>query len=175
MEPKKKLKKFNEFKTKKKNEFVPLDINYVANEPMRQYRYMMEFPLGDTMFNCFVNCELPSASIRRGHLGFGVGEFLSDYQPQWQPIQVVIRDVIGDETHRNLFYSRIRDWFNDYNITGRKINSTISRLDPTGVVISRWDLRGCFCSSLHYSNTYLDFEQPELEITLHYDYCTIVM
>jgi hypothetical protein len=169
MEPKKKLKKFNEFKAKKKSEFVSLGINYVAYEPMRQNRYLMEFPLGDTMFNCLVNCELPSVSITRGHREFDM------YRPQWQPVQVVIRDVIGDETHRNLFYSRIRDWFNDYNITGRKINSTISRLDPTGVVISRWDLRGCFCSSLHYSNTYLDFEQPELEITLHYDYCTIVM
>ena len=169
MEPKKKLKKFNEFKTKKKNEFVSLDTNYVAHEPMRQYRYMMEFPLGDTMFNCFVNCELPSVSITRGHREFDM------YRHDWQPIQVVIRDIIGDETHRNLFYSRISDWFNDYNFNGRKINSTISRLDPTGVVISRWDLRGCFCSSLHYSNFYLDSEELELEITLHYDYCTIVM
>lgn len=164
MEPKKKLKKFNEFKVKKKNEFVPPDITY-THEPMRQNRYLMEFPLGDTMFNCFVNCELPSVSITRGHREFDM------YRHDWQPIQVVIRDIIGDETHRNLFYNRIRDWFNDYNITGRKINSTISRLDPTGVVIGRWDLRGCFISAIHYSNAYTDDNVPELELTLHYDFC----
>jgi hypothetical protein len=171
MEPKKKLKKFNEFKTKKKSEFVSLGINYVAHEPMRQNRYLMEFPLGDTMFNCLVNCELPSVSITRGHQGFGMGDFLSHYQQEWQPIQVKIRDVIGDDENRRLFYDRIRNWFSDYNYTGRKINSTILRVDPVGTTISRWDLRGCFVSAIHYNNTYLDDVEPELEITLHYDFC----
>jgi len=171
MEPKKKLKKFNGFKTKKKNEFIPPGIIYVDQEPRNQNRYLMEFPFGDTMFNCWVNCELPSVSITRGHQGFGMGEFLSHYQQEWQPIQVKIRDVIGDDGNRRSFYDRIRNWFSDYNYTGRKINSTILRVDPLGVTISRWDLRGCFVSAIHYNNAYLDHTEPELEITLHYDFC----
>ena len=171
MEPKKRLKKFNGFKTKNKNEFIPPGIIYVAHEPMRQNRYLMEFPLGDTMFECWVNCEIPSVSMRTGRLGFGGGEFLTHYQQEWEPIQVKIRDVIGDERNRSLFYSRMRDWFSDYNYTGRKINSTISRMDPTGVVVDRWDLRGCFVTAINYSNAYLEDTEPELEITLHYDFC----
>ena len=166
MEPKKKLKKFNGFKTKNK---------YVDHEPMRQNRYLMEFPLGDTMFECWVNCEIPSISMRAGYPRFGrEWEVITHHQQEWQPIQVKIRDVLGDERNRSLFYSRMRDWFSDYNYTGRKINSTISRMDPTGLVVDRWDLRGCFVTAINYSNAYLEDTEPELEITLHYDFCNYI-
>lgn len=166
MEPKKKLKKFNEFKIKKKR-------GNLSEYPIPQlpiYRYLMEFPFGDTMFYCTVNCELPSVSMRTGRLGFNI----THYQPEWEPIQVKIRDVIGDERNRSLFYSRIRDWFSDYNYTNKKINTTISRVDPTGVTVDRWDLRGCFITAIHYGNAYMVDSEPELEFTLHYDFCNYI-
>jgi hypothetical protein len=168
MEPKKKIKKFNGFKTKKQIEFIPPGICDV-HEPRLRYRYLMEFPLGDTMFECWVNTELPSVSLRTGNLGFG----LTHYRQEWEPIQVKIRDIIGDDENRRLFYDRIDNWFSDYNYTGRRINSTISRIDPTGVTVDRWGLRGCFISAIHYTNGYLDNVEPEIEITLHYDYCNL--
>jgi hypothetical protein len=134
------------------------------------YRYLMEIPLGDTMYNCIVNCEIPSVRMGDNYLNFR-----GHNRAEWQPIQIVFRDVMGDERTRNQFYEKIRNLFSDYNHTQRKINTTISRLEPTGVVVDRWDLRGCFISALHYGNAYLDFSEPELEITLHYDFCNYII
>lgn len=166
MEPKKKLKKYRGFEVKK--EILENNFGFLAGPPV--YRYLMEIPLGDTMYSCRVNCELPSVRITQNYLNFR-GQNMSE----WQPIQIVFRDVIGDERTRNQFYEKIRNLFSDYNYTQRKINTTISRLDPTGVVVDRWDLRGCFISALHYGNAYLDFSEPELEITLHYDFCNYII
>jgi hypothetical protein len=155
MEPKKKLKVFDNFKTKKK----PSEDNFYGFGGPVMYRYLMEFPLGGVMYECSVNCELPSASIVNNY--FGSAFFGST--PQWNPIQVKI-----NTTHFNQeFYSKLRSWFTDVN----KINTTISRIDPTGVVVSRWDLRGCFVSNIYYGTTFDYGDEPELEITLHYDHC----
>lgn len=156
MEPKKKVKKLEGFKIKKENTIEPL-----------VYRYVMEFPLGNTMFNCFVDCELPS--VRTTSLRVNRG-FVGDYLTEWNPIQIKFRDNI-DGNNQNEFYRRIRDWFSDYNYTNQKINTTIHRMNPIGISTDRWDLRGCFISALHYSNAYTDDTIPELEITMHYDFC----
>ena len=169
MEPKKKLKKFNDFKNKKNSQQD--DFFYLARPAI--YRYLMEFPLGDRMFNWYVNSETPQSQVlTRRTYNFNTMNELAPIH-QWVPIQVKFRDFIGSENHKNEFYNRLRTWFNDFNHTGRKINTTISRLDPTGTVVSRWDLRGCFVSALHYGNLNFDNHEPELEITLHYDYCNL--
>lgn len=166
MEPKKKLKKFNEFKTKGE---VTLE-SFYGFSASPTYRYLMEIPLGDTMYNCIVNCEIPSVRIYNDNYI----NFRGNFRQDWQPIQVVFRDIFGGEDVRNQFYEKIRNLYSDYNHTQRKIDTTISRIDPTGAVVDRWDLRGCFISALHYGGTYLDFSEPELEITLYYDFCNYI-
>lgn len=166
MEPKKKIKKFNGFKTKKKIEFISPGICDV-HEPRLRYRYLMEFPLGDRMFSCFVDCELPSVRMNHQYSWGGV----SHINNEWQPILVVLKDCVGDEDNTYLFHQRIREWLNRYQQYGGKINTTIFRLDSTGVVTDRWDLRGCFISDIHFSQT-LDGDH-KIEITLHYDYCNL--
>jgi hypothetical protein len=156
MEPKKKLKVFDNFKTKKK----PSGVDFYGFSSQAVYRYLMEFPLYGVMYECWVNCELPAARM--------------DYNPmnlrathQWQPIQVKIRELFGGDENKLEFYNKLRSWFLDSN----KINTTISRINITGEIINRWDLRGCFVSNVYYGNTIDYGEEPELEITLHYDHC----
>jgi len=159
MEPKKKLKVFDNFKTKKK----PSEDNFYGFGGPVMYRYLMEFPLDGVMYECLVNCELPSASIVNNY--FGSAFFGST--PQWNPIQVKISDTFFNYGDKQEFYSKLRSWFTGLN----KINTTISRIDPTGLVVSRWDLRGCFVSNIYHGTTFDYGDEPELEITLHYDHC----
>lgn len=161
MKPKKKIKKLEGFKIDKK---------FNSNITPLVYRYMMEFPLGNTMFNWFVDCELPSVRMTSFRTN---RNFVGDYLTEWNPIQIKFRDNMGNTDNQNEFYRRIRDWFSDYNYTNQKINTTIHRLNPVGISVDRWDLRGCFITSMHYTNGYLEREMPELEITLHYDFCNL--
>jgi hypothetical protein len=151
MEPKKRVKKLEGFK-----------IDPLLGTP-RIYRYMMEFPMGNIMFNWLVDCELPSIRMNRNLEG--------TYLTEWNPIQIKFRELFGEVNNQNEFYRRVRDWFADYNYTRQKINTTIHRIDPVGISVDRWDLRGCFISAIHYSNAYTDDNIPELEITMHYDFC----
>lgn len=152
MDPKKKLKKFEEFTTTK---------NCETGYLQHRYRYIMEFPLGDRMFEVFVYSELPShVSLRTtARNGWEI------HTNHCQPIQIKFIDVLGDEENTRLFYHRLRDFFSDFNHYNRKINTTLSRLDPLGTVLDRWDLRGCFISAINHG----DLEDNHIEITLHYD------
>ena len=115
MKPKKNLKKLEGFKINKEG----------VNITPYTYRYIMEFPLGNTMFNWLVDCELPSVrvtSVRTNR------NFVGDYLTEWNPIQIKFRDIVGETNNQNEFYRRIRDWFSDYNYTNQKINTTIHRI-----------------------------------------------
>jgi hypothetical protein len=162
MEPKKKLKVFDNFKTKKKPSEDDLRLPRFGGPVM--YRYLMEFPLDGVMYEALVNCELPSASI----VNHNSMNFFGSTS-QWNPIQVKISDTFFNYGDKQEFYSKLRSWFTGLN----KINTTISRIDPTGLVVSRWDLRGCFVSNIYYGTTFDYGDEPELEITLHYDYCNL--
>ncbi len=146
-------------------------INHSLIENTPRYRYIMEFPLGNIMHTWIVNCELPSPSVRLRDFSFGNYGIMRENNSL--PIQVIFRDYIGDEINKNIFYKRIRDLFSDYNYNSLKINTTILRVNQNNDVINRWDLRGCFITALHHSNMYSETVEPELEITLHYDYCNL--
>ena len=69
-----------------------------------------------------------------------------------RPIQVIFRDGINtDEIELQDF---MRDWLHNECIgissRGYKKNICIKTLDPTGVEIERWDLRGCFPTEIGY-------------------------
>jgi len=154
MEPKKNIKSFNGFDDKKN--VIGLPSNDFEISP-QTHRYMMEFPLYGVMYECWVNCELPSLSIGYNHHN-GIRNH------QWQPIRVKIRDLIGNDQNGLEFYNKLRSWLTDYNYN--KINTTLSMLNLNGTLINRWDLWGCFVSDIYYG-----VQESELEITLHYDYC----
>jgi len=125
MQPKKYIKKLNNFK-----ERTGLRI---LQEPMYRHRYILDLgPYGEY----FVDSEIPR--ISRSNFDYGYfGEMGRNFRlMEINPIRVIIREVIrsGD----------LNSWVNyQDNIYGRKINATLMSIDPLGSVISQWILIGC--------------------------------
>ena len=167
MEPKKVIKKFTEFSDRNNPSiFIPN-----VNRRTRTVRRIMELPMGDRLGLFDVDAEKPTIQQRFIEEPWRVTEGLPPRMGQ--PIQVRFRDGINtDEIELQDF---MRDWLHNQtglsNI-GYKKTICINTLDPTGVEIERWDLRGCFPSAVIYTTDNNDDVQT-LEMTLHYDYCSI--
>jgi hypothetical protein len=166
MEPKKVIKKFTEFSDRNYRSIF----NNGGYEPTRSFRRVIELPMGDRLGLFFVDSERPV--IQQTHIPHPwIGEEPIMGRNLIQPIQVIFRDGINtDETE---FQDFIRDWLhNQIDISSRhKKTICIRTLDPTGVEVERWDLRGCFPTAVIYTTNNNDTQT--LEMTLHYDYCTI--
>lgn len=168
MEPKKVIKKFTEFSDRN----YPSIFNNGGYEATRTFRRVMELPMGDRLGLFFVDSERPV--IQQTHIPHPwIGEEPIMGRNLIQPIQVIFRDGINtDETE---FQDFMRDWLHNQtglsNI-GYKKTICINTLDPTGVEIEKWVLRGCFPSAVIYTTDNNDDVQT-LEMTLHYDYCSI--
>ena len=163
MEPKKIIKKFTEFSDRN----YPNIFNNGGYTQTRAFRRIMELPMGDRLGLFDVDSEKPV--VQQTHIPhpWVAGETIMGRTVP-QPIQVIFRDGINtDETELQDF---IRDWLHSSRY--RK-NICIKTLDPTGVEIERWDLRGCFPSAIIYSPVEGSETEQNLEMTLHYDYCSI--
>ena len=165
MEPKKVIKKFTEFSDRNYRSIF----NNGGYEPTRTFRRVMELPMGDRLGLFLVDAEKPVIQQTQITHPWIVEEPIMG-RNLVQPIQVIFRDGINtDETE---FQDFMRDWLHDqigvYSV--HKKNICIKTLDPTGVELERWDLRGCFPSAvIHTTN---DNNTQTLEMTLHYDYCS---
>lgn len=166
MEPVKKIKKFNSFTQKKEARIFNI---YPPQEPRLTYRYLMEFPLGDRMYIWWVNCELPSARINRMSRNEWGGIESTMMKLDWEPIQVRFMHLgFGyEDSDISEFYGRLQTKLNNFN----KINTTIKRIGPTGVEVDVWHLRGCLITNIIHE--YRMDDQPNVEITLQYDYCSL--
>jgi hypothetical protein len=167
MEPKKVIKKFTEFSDRNYRSIF----NNGEYEPTRSFRRVMELPMGDRLGLFLVDAEKPV--IQQTHITHPwIVEEPIMGRNLIQPIQVIFRD--GINTNETEFQDFMRDWLHDQigvSSIGYKKNICIKTLDPTGVEIERWDLRGCFPSAVIYTTNNNDTQT--LEMTLHYDYCTI--
>lgn len=144
MKPKLYIKKFNGFSEKS-----PL-INVIRETPI--YRYLLDLgPKGKYI----VTSEIPS--IRRDNSRFNL---IPQQGVVVNPIRVVFRDFVGD--------SDIRDVIEWPNLMGNnKINATLQRIDPLGLITSQWLLYGCRPTEI-----ISEMFEP-LELTLHMDNFTI--
>lgn len=143
MEPIKNIKKFDGFTLN------PI-VSFVETIPI--YRYILD--LG-SKGRYIVNSEIPS--IRRGNNLF---ELNPNRVITINPIRVIFREPIGDSDIRNII-----EW---PDLLGNiKVNSTLQRVDPLGLITEQWLLFGCRPSNLIVEN----FEP--LELTLHMDNFTI--
>ena len=168
MEPKKRIKKFSEFTQTN----YPRNIfNHETYEPTQSLRRIIELPMGDVLGLLIVDAEKPQAQAETIGLPAGMSpeDFPRTYSRRTvsQPIRIRFRDGIN-VTEIELQNS-IWDWVDN----GGKKNICIKTLDPTGVEIERWDLRGCFPTQISYHPILGDDEHLYLELTLHYDYYTI--
>ena len=136
----------------------------------------MELPMGDRLGLFHVDAEKPMIQQSFIEEPWRVTEGLPPRMGSinTQPIQVIFR--VGINTDEIELQDFMRDWLhNQTGVFNRGYKKTIciNTLDPTGVEIERWDLRGCFPSAIIYSNN--DDGTQNLEMTLHYDYCTITL
>jgi hypothetical protein len=122
----------------------------------------MELPMGNVLGLLRVDAENPQVRVET--INLPVGMYLEDFPRTMrgrtvpQPIRVRFRDGIN--------VSEI-----EYNRSKKDI--CIQTLDSAGGVIERWDLRGCFPTEVSYHPIGENEEQLYLELTLHYDCCSL--
>tara|TARA_R110002020_G_scaffold113236_2_gene260266 strand:- start:10399 stop:10914 length:516 start_codon:yes stop_codon:yes gene_type:complete len=169
MEPKKIIKKFTEFSDRN----YPNIFNNGSYTQTRAFRRIMELPMGDRLGLFFVDSEKPV--VQQTHIPHPwVGGETIMGRTVSRPIQIIFRN--GMNTDEIELQDFMRDWLHNQTngyVNQYKKNICIKSLDPTGVEIERWDLRGCFPSAIIYSPIEGSETEQNLEMTLHYDYCSI--
>jgi hypothetical protein len=146
-------------------------------EPKRVNRFIMRFEQDQNIHEWFVtSTSRPHATINPVEIPFlntstyVAGRFV------WDTINVTFKDPIGPSATQALM-----EWFRLHaeSITGRmgyaagyKKNIDLEMLDPTGIVIEKWTLVGCFITDLNGGD--LDYSRDDLAnitITLRPDRC----
>ena len=149
----------------------------VPYEPKRQNRFIIRFPSSLGINEWYISSAArPSAKINATEIQFlntstwVAGRFI------WNEIKVMFRDPIGPSASQALM-----EWFRLHaeSVTGRmgyaagyKKDVELEMLDPTGVVVEKWILQGCFITDLNFGN--LDYKTDELatiECSLRMDRC----
>ena len=152
----------------------------IPYEPKRQNRFIMRFPSSLGINEWFVE------TASRPHITIGATEiqFLntSTYVAgrfTWGTINVKFRDPIGPSASQALM-----EWVRlcAESVTGRmgyaagyKKNVDIEMLDPTGVVVEKWILQGCFLTNLNFGD--LDYSRDDLatiDCSLRMDRCVLI-
>ena len=152
----------------------------IPYEPKRQNRFILRFPSSLGINEWFVE------SASRPHITIGATEipFLntSTYVAgrfTWDEIRVTFRDPIGPSASQALM-----EWFRLHaeSVTGRmgyaagyKKDVEIEMLDPTGVVVEKWLLEGCFITDLNFGE--LDYSRDDLaniDCSLRMDRCILI-
>ena len=175
MEPKKRIRRFDEFTQSNHPRGI---FNHEIYEPTQPFRRIMELPMGDVLGLLKVDAEKPQGQVETIDLPWRNEEGLPP--PRFrgrtvlQPIRIRFRD--GINVSESELQNSILGWLNNGGGSfhrGYKKDICIKTLDPTGVEIERWDLRGCFPTDIGYHPIGENDEQQYLELTLHYDCYTI--
>lgn len=152
----------------------------VPFEPKRKNRFILRFPSSLGINEWYVtSSKRPSAKINSVEIPFlntstyVAGRFV------WDEITVQFKDPIGPSAMQALM-----EWFRLHaeSVSGRmgyasgyKKDIELEMLDPTGVVIEKWILQGCFLMNL--SGGDLNYNQDELatiDVTIRPDRCILV-
>lgn len=146
-------------------------------EPKRQNRFILRFPSSLGINEWYVtSASRPSVKINTTEIQFLNTSTWVAGRFNWEEIKVTFRDPIGPSASQALM-----EWFRLHaeSVTGRmgyaagyKKNIDLEMLDPTGVVVEKWSLIGCFISSLNFGS--LDYSRDDLaniDCTLRPDRC----
>jgi len=152
----------------------------VPYEPKRQNRFIMRFPSNLGINEWFVeSASRPTITINATPIPFLNTETYVAGRFTWGTINVTMRDPIGPSATQ-----AIMEWIRlcAESVTGRmgyaagyKRPVDLEMLDPTGVVVEKWLLEGCFITSSNFGS--LSYSQDALatiQITLRMDRCILV-
>jgi hypothetical protein len=149
----------------------------VPYEPKRKNRFILRFPSSLGINEWYVtSTSRPSAKITATEIPFLNTSTYVAGRFTWEEIKVTFKDPIGPSASQALM-----EWFRLHaeSVTGRmgyaagyKKNVELEMLDPTGVVVEKWILEGCFLTNLNFGD--LNYSQDELatiDASLRMDRC----
>jgi hypothetical protein len=132
-------------------------LKFTTNKPTQidGWHYILEVPLGDTMFRWLVASEIPTET--------NISSFdVYDYRIPNNGSSIVIKLKEILEGDYNEFFNRLTNPIYYSN----KINTTLM-YNRSDVIIFRWDLFGCLISEV--GGVMDDNFNIDLGMTLHYD------
>ena len=152
----------------------------IPYEPKRQNRFIVRFPSTLGINEWFVETAArPNMSITPTEIPFLNTSTYVAGRFKWNPINVKFRDPIGPSASQALM-----EWVRlcAESVTGRmgyaagyKKNVDLEMLDPTGVVVEKWILEGCFLTSINFDSLgYSTDGIATISTTLQMDRCILV-
>ena len=146
-------------------------------EPKRKNRFILTFDSSLGINSWFVESTArPQITINPVEIPFLNTSTYVAGRFTWNIINVTYRDPIGPSAAQALM-----EWVRLHaeSVTGRmgyaagyKKNIFLEMLDPTGVVVEKWILQGCFLTSLNFGD--LDYSREDLatiDASLRMDRC----
>jgi hypothetical protein len=152
----------------------------VPYEPKRQNRFIMRFPSDLGINEWFVEtASRPNININKTEIQFLNTSTYVAGRFTWQPITVKFRDPIGPSAAQALM-----EWVRlcAESVTGRmgyaagyKRPVDLEMLDPTGVVVEKWILEGCFLTSVNFDSlSYSQDSLASITASIQMDRCILV-
>ena len=152
----------------------------IPYEPKRENRWILRFPSSLGINEWYVeSTSRPKLKIASVAIPFLNTETYVAGRFTWGTINVTLRDPIGPSATQ-----AIMEWIRlcAESVTGRmgyaagyKRNVDLEMLDPTGVVVEKWIMEGCFITSSNFGNLgYAQDALATIQITLRPDRCILV-
>lgn len=152
----------------------------VPFEPKRQNRFIIRFPSSLGINEWYItSSQRPTAKINPVEIPFLNTSTYVAGRFTWEEMKVMFKDPIGPSASQALM-----EWFRLHaeSVTGRmgyaagyKKDVELEMLDPTGVVVEKWILQGCFITNLNFGT--LDYKTDEIatiDCSLRMDRCILV-
>lgn len=152
----------------------------IPYEPKRNNRFIVRFPSTLGINEWFVEtAKRPNLKIASTAIPFLNTSTYVAGRFEWGEINVTFRDPIGPSASQALM-----EWVRlcAESVTGRmgyaagyKKNVDLEMLDPTGVVVEKWILEGCFLTSVDFGGLgYSDDKIATINTNLRMDRCILV-
>jgi hypothetical protein len=152
----------------------------VPYEPKRENRFIMRFPSSLGLNEWFVETsKRPSIKVNAIPIPFLNTSTYVAGRFEWNEISVTFRDPIGPSASQ-----AVMEWIRlcAESVTGRmgyaagyKKNVDLEMLDPTGVVVEKWILEGCFITNADFGGLAYSSEAiAKITTSLRMDRCILV-
>ena len=151
----------------------------ISYEPKRKNRFVLRFPSDLGIQEWTVeSAKRPSITQNPVEIPFLNTSTWVLGRYTWDDMNVTFRDMIGPSTSQALM-----EWvrLHSESVTGRqgyaagyKRDIELAMLDPTGAVVQKWILKGCFLTNVDFGD--LNYGQDDIatiSATLRPDYCIL--